>query len=228
MSWRYCIDSKEPRKSSERGQSPNFWQNFDRNNKRSRATVRRKILSAGLDYLLTLTTRENIVSFEQAAILFSRFIRFIRRYYPEWQYVAVAEQQSRGAYHWHLAVKGWQNIDMLRKCWMSVCGEGNIDVQAPKRHTGNSQWKQIRLALYLCKYITKELEMREDGEVVVGRHRYRASLGIEDPVERRILPIAAGPEAVATWLMEKTGVIGCKLMFEEGKAGWMCSWSFDT
>ena len=40
--------------------------------------------------------------------------------------------------------------------------------------------------------------------------------------------MAAGPEAVAVWLMEKTGFIGCQLTFEEGKAGWMCSWSFDT
>jgi hypothetical protein len=131
--------------------------------------------------------------------------------------VTVAERQARGAYNWHVAVKGWQNLDLLRKCWRAACGDGNIDVQGPKNQTGNSQWKHIRLALYLCKYITKELEVREDGEVFVGRHRYRTSLGIEDPVERRSFPLSSGQETLRAWLTDISGRIGFQFAFNEGK-----------
>lgn len=227
ISW--GIRSGEPIKKGKecpRGSSEKFFEHLERAEKRAKAQVRRKIMSAGLDHLLTLTTRENITEFQDAAEIFQSFIRKVHKHLPEWIYVAVAETQMRGSFHWHIAVKGWQKVELLRRCWREVCGEGNIDVQAPKGKTGCHQWKIIRLALYLSKYITKNIEESDSGYLVIGRHRYRTSLGIDDKVTCKVFPVVSGENAVVEWLMEITGRIGFKRTFERGRAGWMCSWSF--
>ena len=207
-----------------RGSSDNFLEHIERAEKRAKAQVRRKIMSAGLDHLLTITTRDNIDEFDGAAEMFQSFVRKVHEFLPDWKYVAVAETQMRGSFHWHVAVKGWQKVDLLRKCWREVCGEGNIDVQAPKGRKGCHHWQNIRLALYLSKYITKNIEEDDGGFFVIGRHRYRASLGIEDKVTCRVYPVAAGENAVAEWLIEIAGRIGFRKVFEYGRAGYMCSW----
>ena len=211
-------------KERPRGSSAKFVEHLERAEKRAKAQVRRKIMSAGLDHLLTLTTRENITEFQDAAEMLQSFIRKVHEYLPEWIYVAVAETQTRGSFHWHIAVKGWQKVDLLRKLWREVCGEGNIDVQGPRGNNGCHQWKNIRLALYLSKYITKNIEESDSGYLVFGRHRYRALLVIEDKVICKVYPVATGENAVAEWLMEIAGRIGFRKVFEDGRAGYTCSW----
>ena len=211
-------------KERPRGSSANFLEHLERAEKRAKAQVRRKIMSAGLDHLLTLTTRGNITEFEDTAEQLQSFVRKVHKYIPEWKYVAVAENQTRGAFHWHMAVKGWQKVDLLRKCWREVCGDGNIDVKAPKGRTECHQWQNIRLVLSLSKYTTKSIEEDDGGFLVIGRHRYRASLGIEDKVVCRVFPVAAGENAVVEWLVEIAGRVGFRKIFDDGRAGYMCSW----
>ena len=49
-----------------------------------------------------------------------KFIRLVHTYFPEWLYVCVMERQERGAIHFHLGVKGYQGVDLLRSLWRCV------------------------------------------------------------------------------------------------------------
>ncbi len=93
-------------------------------------------------------------------------------------YVAVLECQKRGAIHPHLAVHGFQDIRLLRRCWYKIVGnaQGQVNVKGPR--PGSSP---VKLARYLSKYISKDIDNqpREFEE-----HRYFCSLGIAVPTER--------------------------------------------
>ncbi len=97
-------------------------------------------------------------------------------------------------------------------------------MRAPRGQNGRSQWQKIELALYLAKYVSKTFGIDQDGNITLGRHRFRASLGIEDRREVRVFPVIAGEKAVEDWLVELVGLTGFSKTFENGKAGWMCSW----
>jgi len=193
--------------------------NIDRSMRRSKANIRRKCMAAGLDYLLTLTYRENVTDLERSFSDLARFIRLVRKSNKSFKYVAVAEYQKRGAVHFHLAVKGWQNIPLLRKCWHQAIKstDGNIQVKAPRNRMGNA-WHFAKLARYLTKYITKDLCSLGNG-----RQRYRVSEGIEVPMQRFIFAFSVGVD----WLQDVFDVVGAKISFRhESKMGWAwaCSW----
>jgi hypothetical protein len=63
-------------------------------------------------------------------------------------YVAVLERQQRGALHPHLAVKGFQDVRLLRRCWYKIVGngQGQVNVRGPR--PGSSP---VKLARYLSK-----------------------------------------------------------------------------
>ncbi len=94
--------------------------------------------------MLTLTYRENVTDFDLACNHLSKFVRIVKGKLPGWIYIAVAEQQQRGAWHWHMAVRGRQDVDTLRACWQHVVGEGNIDVAAPRGKIKNRQPALVR------------------------------------------------------------------------------------
>ena len=73
---------------------------------RARTAIRRVIMNADLDRLLTLTYRENITNTKKAWHDFTKFIRLVRKHYPNFVYVAVPEFQKRGAVHFHLSIRG--------------------------------------------------------------------------------------------------------------------------
>lgn len=92
-------------------------------------------------------------------------------------YVAVLECQKRGAIHPHLAVRGFQDIRFLRRCWYKIVGkaQGQVNVRGPRPGTS-----PVKLVRYLSKYISKDIDSqpREFEE-----HRYFCSLGIAVPTE---------------------------------------------
>lgn len=152
--------------------------NEDRSCRRARTKVRRLAKYKRLDTMLTLTYRENQTDRTLAQAHLSAFLRRVKKLIPGFEYVAVAELQDRGAYHWHLAVKrlnagyfsggyyvhSWK---LLRAIWRSVIGGGgNIDVQAP----GKPGRGIHKLAGYLTKYITKGFTSG-----VKHQNRYQAS-----------------------------------------------------
>ncbi len=220
VGWAF-VPNLSPFKASARGESENRDKNKDRAVRRARSTMRKKILAFGLDHLLTLTYRENITDFQQASGDLSRFVRLLKPHFPGFHYVAVPEKQERGAWHWHLAVKGRQDVDKLRQTWRQVVGEGNIDVQKPK----GGQNQRLSLVKYLSKYLAKgfDLELRE-----LNGHRFRASLGMVIPKEDIPIPPAQERPSVSVYmaetLMKRSGHIGFAWVGENGSVGWACSW----
>lgn len=100
---------------AERGQSANREENRLKSIKRARKQIWRKTMKSGLDYLLSLTYRENMQDLERAKQDLSLFCDRVQERIPGWKYLSVLQKQKRGAYHSHLAVRGWQNVVLLRK-----------------------------------------------------------------------------------------------------------------
>ena len=166
---------------AKRGKSKDREKNIERCERRAKAEVRRKCMAAGLDHILTLTYRENLEAKEKAYHDFETFIRQVHDKLPDWKYVAVPERQGRGAIHFHVAIKGYQDVSLLRSLWRYVAGDGNIDVSYRKTTKG-IQWKRTKLALYLSKYIgKKEKGTQTRVETDLNERRFRASPGIAIP-----------------------------------------------
>jgi hypothetical protein len=93
-------------------------------------------------------------------------------------YVAVLECQKRGAIHPHLAVRGFQDIRLLRRCWYKIVGkaQGQVNVKGPRPGTS-----PVKLARYLSKYISKDIDTQPRQ---FEEHRYFCSLRIAVPTER--------------------------------------------
>lgn len=140
---------------------------------------------------------------------------------PGWLYVAVAEQQVRGAWHWHLAVRGRQDVDLLRSLWRQIVGEGNIDVSAPK---GTRKDQRLYLVQYLGKYLVKAFA---SGDRKLNKHRFRASRNIQVPMECFTVPPQSGrnvQEFALKKLQEAGGSVGFVWDGDGTFAGWACSW----
>lgn len=192
---------------------------LDRSIRRSKSQIRRKCMAGGLDYMLTLTYRENITDLDLCWKDFQRFVRLVRKSYPNWKYCAIPEFQKRGAVHFHVAVQGFQNVRFLRKSWLQVVGSGNIDVKSPTQKHKNSLWSRLSLALYLTKYITKELSFS------AGRQRYRVAEGMVIPVKRVLIKSPKGFDVLQS-VFDSLGVqLGHRWDDENYAHGWACSWN---
>ena len=203
-----------------RGTSENRDKNEKRACNRASSKIRHLVLASGADHLLTLTYRENITDLAQAEEDLERFVRLVKASYPDWRYIAVPEKQTRGAWHWHLAVCGWQDIGCVRAAWRHCVGEGNIDVQPPK---GPREKRRFALVRYLTKYLVKGFQEGHE----LNRHRYRRSQKIEDPVVSLSLPASARVDVVGfviRKLCEVAGGVGHQWQSEDQTAGWACSW----
>jgi hypothetical protein len=193
----------------------------DRAVRRARSRLRQLILSTRADHLLTLTYRENVIDFEQASTDLVRFVRIVKAKLPAWVYVAIAEQQKRGAWHWHIAVRGRQDVDLLRASWRHVVGDGNIDVKPPR---GPAITRQLALVRYLGKYLAKGFN---EGNRELNARRFRSSRGIEVPAQSLQLPreyYGSVRVFAEGQLFAATGAVGYVWTAEDKPAGWACSW----
>lgn len=129
----------------------------ERSVRRTRKTFRYLMHSLAPDRMLTLTYRENMQDYETAAHNLNVFIRRLKRQYPGIVFVAVAEKQQRGAWHWHIALRQWVNVSLVREMW--EYGQINIRRKTVKASVG-------RAASYLSKYLSKAVDM-------VGRSAYK-------------------------------------------------------
>ena len=191
--------------------------NLNRSIRRSKSQFRRKCMAGNLDYLLTLTYKENKTDLDDCWKDFKRFIRLVQNTHKGWKYCAIPEFQKRGAVHFHVAVSGFQNVRLLRSLWLQVVGEGNIDIRAPKQSI-KSKWSLVSLALYLTKYLTKDMVIK------AGRQRYRVSEGIAVPVKRVLIRSPKGFDVVQS-LFDSLGIaLGFRWDDENFAHGWACSW----
>jgi len=169
--------------------------------RRAKQNIRWLVKQIEGDRLLTLTYRRNMEDREQVKADFKRFLRLVRGGWKgqqgetDWKYVAVIEQQERGAYHIHCAVKGWQRVSFLRACWYKALGgqgnetgegtPGQIDVTSPRKCRWGTQlreWKTSKLAAYLTKYLAKTFDEGNDE-----KKRYWHSKDSKTPAKQRFM-----------------------------------------
>lgn len=132
---------------------------------RAVAQIRRDLLTITADRMLTLTYRQNMTDRSKALADLIRFNRAMKTRFENWASVAVLEWQQRGSAHFHLGISGFYPVSVIREVWLSIVGEGNIDIAFKPDGRGNQYSK---LASYMGKYLAKDLdEGRKPGE-----HRY--------------------------------------------------------
>lgn len=168
--------------------------NIDRAVRRARQQIRFHCRQLGVDHLLTLTYRENVEDVMRLQRDWKEFVRLVRKAKPNWQFVACRERQDRGALHLHVAIRGRQDIGLLRRCWYQALGgtgketgedtPGQIDVRGPSKRFGSKtqDWKVQKLSGYMTKYMGKAFEELD----AKGSKRYWHSKGIEPPQVERI------------------------------------------
>ena len=165
---------------------------FKRSAARARRELRHRVLSMRADRLLTLTYRENKVDLKDCWQDLGRFNRLMCKKFPGFEYVCAPERQQRGAWHFHLSVKGFYNACIVRFLWLSairggaIRGEegksaGNVDITAPR--TG-AQWNTAKLARYLSKYMTKAAHVS-----ALGARRFSSSHLIAKPEKKTFFMI---------------------------------------
>jgi hypothetical protein len=176
--------------------------------KHAKQTTRFLVQQMQADRLLTLSYRENVEDREKVKEDFTKFRRLIKEGWKgrpglkNWRYVAVLERQERGAYHVHIAVRGWQPIAFIRQCWYRACGAsidakgadtpGGVNVTPPRDANGPSrkkEWASVRLASYIVKYMQKTFD-----ESTIEKNRYWRSKDIAPPISYRHWLVATNME----------------------------------
>lgn len=136
--------------------------------------VRRLCKAMGVNTLLTLTYRANVVDLARCKADLKEFVRRLKRVLPDFRAVCCFERQERGAWHVHLATIRFPGVlaarngvkvksfNVIRAVWRSVTKDngGNVDVSNTKRGASRSSAK---IAAYIAKYISKAFQEGEAG-----------------------------------------------------------------
>lgn len=200
-------------------------ENIDRSSRRAKSKARKLAMTLQVDRILTLTYRENITDIDTSSKYFVRFIKLVHKYYPNFKYVAVAEKQKRGAWHYHIAVTGWQDVGFLRKTWRSLV-DGNIDVTSP-RTKGDKAQACCMVVGYITKYMKKLIDENHE----LGKYRYRASNGIKLKQASFWIKSQDWQAAIkdaGNLVSDLYGQIGNFYFSEDWNNGWLCSWSSNS
>lgn len=161
--------------------------------RRSRKVIRQKVAMMTADRLMTYTTRESIVESEVFKRIVSRFLAYLRKQIPDFQYVAVFERhmskntsaKKYGSLHLHMATQGWQDYKKLRHLWRkSVQLELKNDdyegagFDCQEKHSSGGRRTATKLARYISKYLTKDID---DEYFEPNKRRYWSSKNITPP-----------------------------------------------
>jgi hypothetical protein len=143
--------------------------NRERVRRRRVTEIRRRVKVHGSDLLLTVTYKANVQDLGVAWKHWKEFVRRVRRVLPGFSYVVAWEQQKRGAWHAHAAVRRIsqylmvggvrvKSFNVLRAVWRSVVGDlgGNTDLAKGKR-------SRAKIASYMAKYLGKSMASAGDG-----------------------------------------------------------------
>lgn len=170
-----------PKTRAKRGESDNREANEDDAGRRAKKNVRHRCKTIGADRMVTLTYRENMLDRAKALKDWDAFRRRLGKV-KKFHYVAVIEEQERGALHFHVAVAGRQSYLLLRSIWQSIIGQDEEGRQMGQVNVSNpAQWGwgpkgAHKLASYIAKYCGKDMQARE-----LDQKRYFASKGIPVP-----------------------------------------------
>lgn len=164
--------------------------------RRARQRVRHAVKAIGADTLWTFTYRENVTDRGRLLRDWAALRKRIARVLPGWSWVTVAERQTRGAWHLHVATHALprtitytgldrqrytvRSFDFIRRAWRDIIGGGGSFNQRTRQH-GRGAKSTARLARYLSKYVGKEFD--SDG-LDAGTQRYWLSRGQPRPASR--------------------------------------------
>ena len=182
----YRLDEKPSKKKTGQKVSEKRSDMKDRDRERSAARARRdmrhKTMMMKADRMLTLTVRDNIEDRSRFLKYIDKFRRRVLRQWKDFRSVVVLEKQQRGAYHAHMALKGYYNINLLRYFWReALCGNGkasgedspgNVQITSPRK----GYWNRSKISRYLSKYMSKE-----SLDLPAGTKRYVSWGKIEKP-----------------------------------------------
>jgi hypothetical protein len=150
-----------------------------------------------LDHLLTTTYRNEVTDIEQVRRDRERFCDVVQAKYPGWKYLGIYEVQPKrlkrtgvAVWHTHMAVAGWQDVDFLRATWREIVGEGNIQVEPPKKGKGDTR---LAMARYMSPYLMKAVG-EDEGWEMNKKIYYHSKNVIDPPVETVEVEYMAGVE----------------------------------
>ena len=170
-----------------KGEGRNKEANMKRSIARSRANMRRDMLSAGMAIMWTLTYASNMEDREQAIEHRKEWERRVRKVYPHYVGISVLEKQARGAWHWHIAVRDWFDVRIMRDLWQQTIGEkARVHVGFKPDGNGNAYTK---LSTYMSKYMGKAMEGGLEE-----KHRYHVSGDVNRPVRQRFSVALGAPK----------------------------------
>jgi len=154
----------------------------------SKANLRRLVYQLGPDRMLTLTYAENMTDYDQAHRDFVKFKKSFLARFPHAAFIAVPEQQQRGAWHWHVVLRGWFNIATLRRWWPH--GYARIDYKKRKLRDDAD-----KLGVYLAKYVGKGLGL-------LGRAAYSVCNRkvLDKPAVTRVRVRLTASEGLPVWV----------------------------
>lgn len=234
VTWSFKGTYKE-KEHTTRGKSEKREENIIRSVRRSKSTLRKKIMTAGFTHMLTLDFQDDVEDLELAKDCFTRFIRLVKKYKKNYDYASVWEIQpkryertGKAVWHFHLAVKGFQEVNLLRHLWKTALKErglnGNIDVKYFKK---GGKWKRAKISNYISKYVGKDIQ-----ESDLNKKRYFISKGIEIPEENIIIPFQKNVFDSVFKIFSKRVGQPIRHVFippeEESSPlmGWGCSWEY--
>lgn len=213
---------RQPKEISDIPVDPDSETNEQRAMRRAKSKARKLAMTMKADRILTLTFRENLIDRYNCDKLFVRFIKLVHEKYPNWKYVSCAEKQKRGAWHYHLAVSGFQDVGFFRQAWLKLT-DGNIDVTSP-RTKGDKDKSACIIASYITKYLNKAFVQNYE----FGKQRYRCSQGIV--LREAIFWISSQTwrdaiKDASDFLENLYGHVGTVYLSDDWNSGWFSSWS---
>jgi hypothetical protein len=171
-----------------------------RSAQRAAAAVRDRVLTGGLRIMFTFTHRANVDDLSVSRLCITRFLRLMRRRFPKFKWVGTAERQKRGAWHWHLAVNGFYDVNIVRDLWLRACGDdlfGQVNVHA---------WDSApRAGRYLSKYLSKTF-LDEEERPRYGHH-YVVARGLQMDV-RKYLLLGTSQQDLLGFMEEEARALG--------------------
>lgn len=115
----------------------------------------------------TFTFRENILSKADAEVCWRRLKEWLRRKYPALKAIGVWQRQKRGCWHIHVVFDRPLDVTEVRKKAME-CGFGPmLNMRYVGLVDGFRGWSAAKVANYITRYITRDLEEGDKGVRVV-------------------------------------------------------------
>jgi len=168
-------------------------ESIERSARRAKINIRLRVTELAPTNFCTFTTREHgpdYFSADDWREIWGNFVRLIRMFGGEFEYVAVLERHPTNPEHLHLhcAFRGHWHYNLLRRFWhMAICRFKGVKITKMIRgadapggikdvpvKAARGSFKQFRkIARYISKYITK------DAIAEFARKSYLSSKGIQ-------------------------------------------------